>query len=55
MALTAIIEEHGGTLALEDAPIFDGASHKGAMAVIRLPAALPDAGTHRNTVVAGLT
>ncbi len=34
-----IIEEHGGTLALEDAPAFDGAAHRGAMAVIRLPLA----------------
>ncbi|MEX0319661.1 MAG: ATP-binding protein [Ruegeria sp.] len=34
-----IIEEHGGTLALEDAPIFDGQDHFGAMAVIRLPGA----------------
>ncbi|MCA0921606.1 sensor histidine kinase NtrY-like [Pseudooceanicola nanhaiensis] len=32
-----IIEEHGGSLALEDAPLFDGCSHNGAMAVIRLP------------------
>jgi two-component system nitrogen regulation sensor histidine kinase NtrY len=32
-----IIEEHGGTLALEDAPCFDGADHSGAMAVVRLP------------------
>jgi two-component system, NtrC family, nitrogen regulation sensor histidine kinase NtrY len=32
-----IIEEHGGTLALVDAPVFDGNSHAGAMAVIRLP------------------
>lgn len=32
-----IIEEHGGTLVLEDAPIFDGQDHHGAMAVIRLP------------------
>lgn len=32
-----IIEEHGGSLTLEDAPIFDGQSHYGAMAVIRLP------------------
>lgn len=31
-----IIEEHGGTLTLEDAPVFDGQSHFGAMAVIRL-------------------
>ncbi len=33
-----IIEEHGGTLTLEDAPVFDGQDHFGAMAVIRLPA-----------------
>ncbi|MFK7938185.1 MAG: ATP-binding protein [Roseovarius sp.] len=32
-----IIEEHGGTLVLDDAPAFDGAAHCGAMAVIRLP------------------
>jgi two-component system, NtrC family, nitrogen regulation sensor histidine kinase NtrY len=32
-----IIEEHGGTLILEDAPVFDGQSHFGAKAVIRLP------------------
>ncbi len=32
-----IIEEHGGTLTLEDAPAFDGNDHRGAMAVIRLP------------------
>ena len=32
-----IIEEHGGTLALLDAPVFDGHSHAGAMAEIRLP------------------
>jgi two-component system nitrogen regulation sensor histidine kinase NtrY len=32
-----IIEEHGGTLALLDAPVFDGQSHAGAMAEIRLP------------------
>ncbi|MEO9778304.1 MAG: PAS domain-containing sensor histidine kinase [Sedimentitalea sp.] len=31
-----IIEEHGGTLSLEDAPVFAGQSHFGAMAVIRL-------------------
>lgn len=31
-----IIEEHGGTLSLEDAPMFDGSHHAGAMAVIRL-------------------
>ena len=32
-----IIEEHGGTLALEDAPPFHDGAHQGAMAVIRLP------------------
>nr|WP_233495471.1 PAS domain-containing sensor histidine kinase [Rhodosalinus halophilus] len=32
-----IIEEHGGSLALEDAPVFDGQSRAGAMAVVRLP------------------
>lgn len=31
-----IIEEHGGALTLEDAPVFDGQDHFGAMAVIRL-------------------
>ncbi len=35
-----IIEEHGGTLALLDAPVFDGNDHPGAMAEIRLPRAL---------------
>ena len=32
-----IIEEHGGTLVLTDAPVFDGNTHAGAMAEIRLP------------------
>jgi len=32
-----IIEEHGGTLVLEDAPVFEGQDHFGAMAVITLP------------------
>ena len=32
-----IIEEHGGTLKLEDAALFEGDTHAGAMAVIRLP------------------
>ncbi|MGL4236058.1 ATP-binding protein [Tabrizicola sp.] len=32
-----IIEEHGGTLALLDAPVFEGNDHHGAMAEIRLP------------------
>ncbi|MCZ7677001.1 MAG: ATP-binding protein [Roseovarius sp.] len=34
-----IIEEHGGTLALEDAPPFAPGTHAGAQAVIRLPLA----------------
>ena len=37
-----IIEEHGGTLDLVDAPVFESNSHMGAMAVIRLP--LPSGG-----------
>jgi two-component system nitrogen regulation sensor histidine kinase NtrY len=32
-----IIEEHGGQLALLDAPVFEGNAHHGAMAEIRLP------------------
>jgi len=32
-----IIEEHGGTLTLENAPVFEGQDHFGAMAVILLP------------------
>jgi two-component system nitrogen regulation sensor histidine kinase NtrY len=32
-----IIEEHGGTLVLEDAPAFCKGGHKGAMAEVRLP------------------
>ncbi|MBT9245160.1 PAS domain-containing sensor histidine kinase [Gemmobacter fulvus] len=35
-----IIEEHGGSLILTDAPIFDGNAHAGALAEIRLPRAL---------------
>ena len=34
-----IIEEHGGTLTLTDAAVFDGNTHAGAMAEIRLPRA----------------
>jgi two-component system nitrogen regulation sensor histidine kinase NtrY len=34
-----IIEEHGGTLILTDAPVFAGNTHAGAMAEIRLPRA----------------
>ncbi len=36
-----IIEEHGGTLALENAPVFAGQTHFGAMAIITLPLAPP--------------
>jgi two-component system nitrogen regulation sensor histidine kinase NtrY len=50
-----IIEEHGGSLTLEDAPIFDGHQHCGAMAVIRLPAAASTVQRNKNTVKAGLT
>ena len=32
-----IIEEHGGTLSLETAPLFGRTDHPGAMAEIRLP------------------
>ena len=32
-----IIEEHGGTLVLIDAPVMEGCSHHGAQAEIRLP------------------
>jgi two-component system nitrogen regulation sensor histidine kinase NtrY len=32
-----IIEEHGGSLTLSDAPAFDGAAHRGAMATIEMP------------------
>jgi two-component system nitrogen regulation sensor histidine kinase NtrY len=35
-----IIEEHGGTLALLDAPVFEGNDHPGALAEIRLPRGL---------------
>jgi two-component system nitrogen regulation sensor histidine kinase NtrY len=34
-----IVEEHGGTLVLLDAPVFDGNTHAGAMAELRLPRA----------------
>ena len=39
-----IIEEHGGSLRLEDAPVFEGATHCGAMAIIRLPNLAPPDG-----------
>ncbi|MFV0335512.1 MAG: ATP-binding protein, partial [Tropicimonas sp.] len=32
-----IIEEHGGSLELRDAPVFDGNQHHGALAELRLP------------------
>jgi two-component system nitrogen regulation sensor histidine kinase NtrY len=35
-----IIEEHGGTLELKDAPVFDGNIHRGALARIVLPQAV---------------
>lgn len=38
-----IIEEHGGTLSLEDAPPFEPGARAGAMAVIRLPLTESDA------------
>ncbi len=50
-----IIEEHGGSLTLTDAPVFEGQSHFGAMAVIRLPYAQHGAEDTRNTVKVGLT
>lgn len=50
-----IIEEHGGVLSLEDAPVFEGHQHCGAMAVIRLPAAASAMQMSRSTVKAGLT
>lgn len=48
-----IIEEHGGALTLEDAPVFENASHAGAMAVIRLPRA-PHKRAARSAVTTGL-
>ncbi len=36
-----IIEEHGGTLTLDDAALFEGHTHSGAMAVITLPINAP--------------
>lgn len=47
-----IIEEHGGTLTLEDAPAFDQAARAGAMAVIRLPR-VPRKRTGRNAAASG--
>ncbi|MHA7851141.1 sensor histidine kinase NtrY-like [Roseovarius sp.] len=47
-----IIEEHGGTLVLEDAPAFANGAHKGAMAVVHLPLlnAQEDQGIEREAV-----
>ena len=36
-----IVEEHGGTLELLDAPVFEGADHRGALARMTLPRATP--------------
>ncbi len=47
-----IIEEHGGTLILTDAAIFEGNTHAGAMAEIRLPLA-PRLRGGRNTALSG--
>lgn len=50
-----IIEEHGGTLVLEDAPVFNGNDHYGAMAVIRLTPSEVVSDSQRQMVKAGLT
>ncbi len=47
-----IIEEHGGSLSLEDAPVFEGQRHHGAMARIRLPMTM-DAGKAGGAGTAG--
>ena len=43
-----IIEDHGGSLILSDAPVFEGQHHFGAMAEIKLPLG-PDANTDVNS------
>jgi two-component system nitrogen regulation sensor histidine kinase NtrY len=48
-----IIEEHGGVLSLEDAPIFEGNAHIGAMAVIRLPREPRGKRSGKNTAMLG--
>jgi two-component system nitrogen regulation sensor histidine kinase NtrY len=48
-----IIEEHGGTLALLDAEIFEGNGHAGAMAEIRLPRAVRAASRARKVAGQG--
>ena len=51
-----IIEEHGGSLTLEDAEPFSGSDHAGAMAVIRLPLGLEPArpANNKQTVISEL-
>ncbi|EIE48964.1 ATPase [Salipiger aestuarii] len=51
-----IIEEHGGSLSLEDAEPFAASAHAGAMAVIRLPLGLVPArpATNKQTVISEL-
>ncbi|WP_417626171.1 ATP-binding protein [Pararhodobacter aggregans] len=46
-----IIEEHGGTLALTDAPVLPGCVHRGAMAEIRLPLLRSARGSRNETGV----
>jgi two-component system nitrogen regulation sensor histidine kinase NtrY len=46
-----IIEEHGGTLQLEDAEPFDGQSHTGACAIIRLPLIAGASGVQAKNIV----
>ncbi|PTE22291.1 PAS domain-containing sensor histidine kinase [Cereibacter changlensis JA139] len=49
-----IIEEHGGALSLTDAAVFDGNTHAGAMAEIRLPRTLRNrTRTGKNTASGG--
>ncbi len=47
-----IIEEHGGTLTLSDAEIFEGCTHRGALAEIRLPRARTGRGARERTAEA---
>ncbi|MCW8842020.1 MAG: ATP-binding protein, partial [Rhodobacteraceae bacterium] len=44
-----IIEEHGGSLMLEDAPLFGGTDRPGAVAVISLPLLADKAGADVET------
>jgi two-component system nitrogen regulation sensor histidine kinase NtrY len=48
-----IIEEHGGTLALLDAEVFEGNAHAGAMAEVRLPRAARAAARSRRAAGQG--